>query len=338
MAVVKVTISVAIYNVAPFMETCVRSLYEQTLDDIEILLVDDCSPDDSVAIALRVLEEYPHRKSQVRVVHHEKNEGIARTKCDALLKAQGDYVVVIDGDDYVDPRFAELLYDKAIATCADITICDYYLVRDGQRKVGTLVPDGVEGDGDNVRNDIINRRVSPFLVCKLFRRALFDEHHYLWPVKNIGEDTVISAETAYFANRIAHVAEPLYYYCYNPNSATKLLDEQHCLKNHDSFKSNVDIYVRFLEREGVSDKYGRGIFINKMRTKNRLLPLVNQRKYIRLWLHTYPEINKVVIFGNKHYKSTYREKAWFFAIVLGQFTKQKKRLYSKRFYPCKEWV
>ena len=334
----KVTISVAIYNVAEYIDKCVRSLYEQTLDDIEILLVDDCSPDDSVSIALQALEDYPHRKHQVRVIRHEKNEGIAKTKCDALLEARGEYVVVIDGDDFVDARFAEMLYNKAIAADADMTICDYYNYYDGNCRKGTLLPDGIIGDGENVRNDIINRRVSPFLVCKLFRRALFDENDFIWPVKNIGEDTVISSEAAYYAKKIAHVAEPLYYYRYNPNSVTKLLDEEHCLKNHDSFKSNVDIYVRFLEREGVSDKYGRGIFINKMRTKNRLLRILDQRKYVRLWLRTYPEVNRVCLFGNKHYKSTYREKAWIVSIALGLYPWQKKRLCSERFFPCHEWV
>lgn len=334
----KVTISVAIYNVAEYIEECVRSLYEQTLDDIEILLVDDCSPDDSVAIALRTLEDYPHRKSQVRVVRHEKNEGIARTKCDALLEARGDYVVVIDGDDFVDVRFAELLYNKAVETGADMTVCDFYRYNNGSTRTGTLLPDGIIGDGENVRDDIINRRVSPFLVCKLFRRAFFDENDFIWPVKNIGEDTVISAEAAYYAKKIAHVAEPLYYYRYNPNSVTKLLDEEHCLKNHDSFRSNVDIYVRFLEREGVSDKYGRGIFINKMRTKNRLLRILDQRKYVKLWLNTYPETNRVCLFGNKYYKSTYREKAWIISIALGLYPRLRKRLRTKRFYPCQEWV
>lgn len=333
----KVTISVAIYNIAQYIEECVRSLYEQTLDDIEIILVDDCSPDNSIDIAMKALDDYPHRKSQVRVIRHEQNKGIAETKKDGLLAARGEYVVVIDGDDFTDPHFAEYLYNKAVETNADITICDYYNYRDGVCEAGTLIPDGIVGDGDNVRTDIINRKVNPFLMCKLFRRTLFAENDFIWPVKNIDEDTVISAETAYFAKRIAYVNVPLYYYRRHQNSITQLLDEEHCLKKHDSFKSNVDIYVQFLEREGISDKYGRGIFINKMRTKNRLLPILNQRKYVRLWLHTYPETNKVVLFGNKYYKSTYREKTWFFAVVLGLFPKHKKRLCSKRFNPCKEW-
>lgn len=334
----KVTISVAIHNVASFIEECVKSLYEQTLDDIEILLLDDCTPDNSIELAMQVLEKYPHRKDQVRVVRHEENQGISKTKRDCILYAKGDYVLVIDGDDYVDKRMAELMYAKAVETGADIVISDFYRVYSHTQVVSTLVPDGVKGDGENVKKDIINRRVPPFVWVKLMRRNLFVDNDFIWPVKNIGEDTVISAEAAYYAKKIAHVAEPLYYYRYNPNSVTKLLDEEHCLKNHDSFKSNVDIYVRFLEREGVSDKYGRGIFINKMRTKNRLLRILDQRKYVKLWLNTYPETNRVCLFGNKYYKSTYREKAWIISIALGLYPRLRKRLRTKRFYPCQEWV
>ena len=105
----KVTISVAIYNVAPYIEECVRSLYEQTLEDIEILLVDDCSPDDSIEIAMRVLEEYPERKGRVRAIRHPQNQGTSDTKRDGILEAQGEYVIVIDGDDYVDRRMAEVM-------------------------------------------------------------------------------------------------------------------------------------------------------------------------------------------------------------------------------------
>lgn len=62
----KVSVYVPIYNVAPFIERCARSLFEQTLEDLEYIFVDDKSPDDSVDILLRVLDEYPHRKSQVQ--------------------------------------------------------------------------------------------------------------------------------------------------------------------------------------------------------------------------------------------------------------------------------
>ena len=334
----KVTISVAIYNVASFIEECVRSLYEQTLDDIEILLIDDCTPDDSIEIALRVLEEYPNRKSQVRVFRHEHNLGIAATKTDGYKEALGDYVVVIDGDDYVDRRFAELLYGKAIAEDADLAICDFFRKRKTSCRHDTLVPNGVIGNGDNVRADIINRRVPPFLTCKLVRRSVMMDNDVVWPVKGLAEDTVISVTMAYYATRIAHVAEPLYYYRMHQQSVSHVADEASILKNYDSSFSNVEITLQFLRREKALSQYGYGAVIHKLRTKNRLLPIVDKRKYRKLWLRTYPEINKVIFFGNKDYKATYRERIWFICIVTGLYPKFKKKLHSPKYRVPLEWL
>lgn len=335
---IKVSFAVAIYNVAAYVEECVRSLFEQTLDEIEVILVDDCSTDGSLDIIMRVLKDYPNREPNVKVIRHERNEGISAGRKDGILSANGEYVIIIDGDDFVEPNMAELLYNKAKETEADITICDYYYFYQGEDHYMSMVPKGISDNGEEVREEIVNRRLYTYLWCKIIRRSLFVENDIVWPIKNLGEDTVLSAETVFFAKRISHLKMPLYHYRYNPTSVTKLLDEEHCLKNLDSFKSNVDILTGFLKREGVDEQYGRGIFINKMRTKNRLLPILKQRKYVRLWFHTYPEINKVILFGNKHYKSTYREKVWFFAILFGLYPKYKKRLHSKRFFPCSEWV
>ena len=89
-----------------------------------------------------------------------------------------------------------------------------------------------------------------------------------------------------------------------------------------------------LERE----KYKRGEIIYKIRIKNRLLPMVDKCKYRRLWWNTYPEVNKVILLGNKCYKPTYREWVWVFAIMTGLYPWQKKRLRSRRFRPLEEWI
>ena len=334
----KVTISVAIHNVASFIEECVKSLYEQTLDDIEILLLDDCTPDNSIELAMQLLEKYPHRKDQVRVVRHEENQGISKTKRDCILYAKGDYVLVIDGDDYVDKRMAELMYAKAVETGADIVISDFYRVYSHTQVVSTLVPDGVKGDGENVKKDIINRRVPPFVWVKLMRRNLFVDNEVVWPQRSLGEDTVFSVVSAYYAKRIAHVKEPLYYYRFNSSSIShgKKTEELY-MRNYNDFKLNFSIAWKFLEREGVSEQYKRGEIINKLRTKNRLLPVTDLGKYRRLWWSTYPEINRVILFGNKYYKPTYREWIWVAAIMLGLYPRFKKKLCSSRYVPSKEW-
>jgi len=334
----KVTISVAIYNVAPYIEQCVRSLYEQTLEDLEILLVDDCTPDDSIDIALKALEDYPNRKDQVRVFRHEHNMGIAATKTDCFQKSTGEYVIIVDGDDFVDSHYAELLYNRAIEKDADLVFCGYYRYQENECKASHLIHTEIQGDGEKEKDDIINRKILPFLVCRLVRRTIFEGNDIIWPVKNMGEDTLLSAEFAYYAKRLAKVDEHLYYYRYNPNSVTKLLDEDHCLRNLDSFKSNVELLEQFLTREGVADKYWYGIFINKMRTKNRLLRITGKIKYRKMWLNTFPEINKTAFWGDSRFKSDYRAKVWFIVVLLGLYPIFRKQMHTRRFRPSYEWV
>ena len=106
---VKVTFIVAVYNDAKYIEQCARSLFEQTLEEIEVVFVNDCSPDDSEEIIRQTLEEYPHRKGQVKILTHEKNEQIIPIRKDGLSASSGKYVHFINGDDYVEPRTAELM-------------------------------------------------------------------------------------------------------------------------------------------------------------------------------------------------------------------------------------
>lgn len=335
---IKVTFAVAIYNVAEYIEECVRSLYEQTLDNIEILLVDDCTPDNSIDIALKALEDYPNRKSQVKIIRHEQNQGLSNTRRDGILAASGEFIILVDGDDYVDRRMAALMYAKAVETGADMVICDFYRLKGNRLVVGTQVPDGVLGDGENVRRDLIHRRVPPFQWTKMVRRNIY-ENNIVWPQKCLGEDTVFNVVSAYYARRIVHVDKPLYYYRYNTASIShKKMSVESCMRNYNEFKQNFTIAWDFLRREGVDGQYRRGEIINKLRTKNRLLPVTDQRKYRRLWWKTYPEINKILLFGNKYYKSTYRDWIWIISIMLGLYPRYKKWLHRRRFLPSKEWV
>jgi hypothetical protein len=100
---------------------------------------------------------------------------------------------------------------------------------------------------------------------------------------------------------------------------------------------NNKVIFDFLKREGVDKKYAEGILANKVLARNLILPYTKKLKYRKLWLKTYPEVNKLLLLGNKEYRSTYREKLWFLAIGLGLYPKMKHRLLSKRFKPDRMW-
>lgn len=122
----KVSVIIPIYGVQKYIERCVRSLFEQTLDDIEYLFIDDCSPDGSVRIIMRILDEYPNRKEQVIIHRMEQNSGQAKVREWGMKNATGDYVIHCDSDDWTDLMMYESMYQKALEEDADVVVCDYY--------------------------------------------------------------------------------------------------------------------------------------------------------------------------------------------------------------------
>ncbi len=128
----KVSIVIPVYNVEKYIERCVRTLFAQTLDDLEYIFVDDCSPDNSSDVMLKVLEEYPVRKPQVKLIRHEINQGVSQSRQDGVEAATGEYIIHCDPDDWVELDMYEQLYTKAKETNADLVLCDYYEVTNGE--------------------------------------------------------------------------------------------------------------------------------------------------------------------------------------------------------------
>ena len=333
----KVSFIVILYNGEKYAEQCARSLFEQTLEDIEIVFVNDASTDNTEAVILQTLEDYPKRKEQVRFVEHEQNKGIAETRKDGFYAATGEFVNFIDGDDFVEPQMAEMMYNKARETGADLVICDYLWEWQSGGWVISQVPRGVVGNGENVRDDIINRRVTCTIWCKLIRRSLFLDNDIVWPANVSHEDMVVSDMAAYYARTIAHVPVAFYHYVHRSDSLSNLVDPEFVAKKLQLYLNNNRIITDFMKREGVEEKYAEGLLTDKVLARNLMLPYTDKLKYRRLWLHTYPEVNKLLLFGNKEYKSSYREKIWFLAIWLGLYPKLKRRLLSKRFKPDRMW-
>ena len=109
----KVSIVIPIYNVEKYIIKCAKSLFEQTLDDIEYIFVNDCTPDNSIKVLLEVLEQYPNRKQQVKIITHKINLGAAIARKNGILAATGKYIIHCDGDDWTAPDMYQRLYEKA---------------------------------------------------------------------------------------------------------------------------------------------------------------------------------------------------------------------------------
>lgn len=219
----KVSILVPVYNVATFIEKCARSLFEQTFADIEYVFVDDCSPDNSVEILQRVLEDYPNRKSCVKILRHEVNKGLSSARNTALKEASGDYVFFIDSDDFLESDTISLLFNKAKETSADIVLCDIKKVYNDKTEIDHVV---LPQSKVEYLALTLMRQVHLSVWGKLYNHKLFANVSFVEGV-TFAEDYATLPRLIYYAHGVAKVEKPLYNYVkYNETSCTARMKQK----------------------------------------------------------------------------------------------------------------
>ncbi len=214
-----ISIIIPVYNLEKHIEKCVESLLAQTYGNIEIILVNDGSTDNSGAVC-----ESLHKKDNRVVVIHQKNSGVSCARNNALDKMQGDYVTFVDGDDYVSSDFIEVLYNALASTGADISTCGHYRVSfDGKlTKIYNLSenPDDIITlDGKNsLKNMFYGKICSASSGSKLYSRKIFNNPRF--PDYVMGEDTFFVYHAFSNASLIAHTNKAMYYYVQHEMSVT----------------------------------------------------------------------------------------------------------------------
>lgn len=103
----KISIIIPVYNVEKYLRECLDSCTNQTLKDIEIICIDDCSPDKSI----QILEEYQQKDSRIKIFRHEENKNLGAARNTGLKNATGEYIWFVDSDDYIDTKACQILYD-----------------------------------------------------------------------------------------------------------------------------------------------------------------------------------------------------------------------------------
>lgn len=131
----KVSVIVPIYNVEKYIERCVRSLMEQTLDDIEYIFVNDATPDRSMEVLNRVIDEYPQRKPYVTIFTHENNKGQSSARNLGIKNSTGKYIFFVDSDDEISIKAIESLYNIAEENNSGLVIADNQIIHNDEVSV-----------------------------------------------------------------------------------------------------------------------------------------------------------------------------------------------------------
>lgn len=209
----KVSIIIPVYKVEAYIERCVRSLFSQTLDNLEYIFVDDSSPDKSIDKMLQVLEEYPSRKPQVKIIHHKKNQGVSQSRQDGVDSATGEYIIHCDPDDWVELDMYEHLYNKAKETNADLVLCDYYEETNGNLgKIIIQKPDTLDSQClvANITG-LYSNKLNGCLWNKLIRKELYHSEYFNRNI-TFQEDDIVLLNILLNPIQIVYLDQPLYHY------------------------------------------------------------------------------------------------------------------------------
>lgn len=263
----KVSILVPVYNVSAYIEKCAESLFNQTFEDIEFIFVDDATPDDSIEKLNIIIKKFPLRKKQISILHHNSNRGLAAARNTALEASTGEFIAVIDSDDYIEPDMIEVIYKKAIEEDADIVISDMIMEYTDRTEI---LQDYLSSDENEHFTDIIkNEQSHSFLCDKLVHRSLYLRADCRVPEGlNYYEDRHVMSRIFYFAKKIVKVDRAFYHYVhYNSLAITKTKGSMH-------FENVVrfwNLFDEFLKEHNEYDKYKEIMAFPKMQSKVRLM-------------------------------------------------------------------
>ena len=291
-----VSIVVPIYNVEKYLDKCIKSIIEQTYSKIEIILVDDGSPDQCGQIC----DEYAKKDERIKVLH-KKNGGLSDARNAGVRLATGKYLIFVDSDDYVARDLVEKTVSLAEENQCDIVLYDYYYVEsDGMEIRSTVVPE----------NKVISLNKEPLLLlaatsacAKLFRREFYIKSNCPFPQGIYFEDLATTSIFFMKAERVYYLKEPLYYYVNRENSI--MTGKNFEKSSHDKIVALEHVLSAYKEC-GLYEKYQEEleylVFANEYFEPSKVLALAGEdgeylERYRKYLYETIPGIH-----NNKYVK------------------------------------
>jgi len=247
---IAVSIIVPVYNVSKYIGQCIYSLLNQTLQNIEIIFVDDGSWDESG----KICDIYAKRDKRIKVIHQE-NMGLGLSRNSGLEIAQGEFVGFVDSDDYVSIDMFEILYFNALNTKSDISYCSYRKfygkraesintynnihIWEGKNKIKKYLLDRIGLPAKEKNDNLYGASV----WCGIYKRSLLEDNHIKFVSERqfISEDIIFDIDIIPLANRIVHSDKQLYYYRFNPQSLTTVYKA-------GRFEKNIQLYKEMCRR------------------------------------------------------------------------------------------
>lgn len=235
-----VSILIPVYGVEAYIEKCILSIINQSYENIEIIVINDKSPDKSIDLLSKIITRYPVRQRQLKIINHEINKGLSGARNTGIDWANGKYILHLDADDYLDSDAVAKLVYIAEKNDADMVFFDMrHIYKDRTFEVHDKI---AENKKDIIRQ-LLTYQINVGVCGKLIKTSIYRNYNIrAFEGINYGEDYAVTPRLAYHSQRIIHLNKALYNYVhYNPSSYT----ESYKSKNIDDLMHIIDLHKDF---------------------------------------------------------------------------------------------
>ncbi len=234
----KISVIVPVYKTETYLDRCIENIVNQTYNNLEIILVDDGSPDNCPEIC----DNWAARDSRIKVIHKE-NGGVSSARNAGLDAATGDYIGFVDGDDYPDSDMYSYLlsgFDDAI----DIVRCTYRKIYENEtvEEIANSGETAVKSSADFLNDLLLDNSINSNCWCKLYRRSVIGDVHFPLNIA-IGEDHLFNYQVIKNSRKIMLCSCSKYNYLIRNDSVTNLQN------NIGSWIQNISIHKMIFEKE-----------------------------------------------------------------------------------------
>ncbi|MPQ43056.1 glycosyltransferase family 2 protein [Clostridium tarantellae] len=225
----EISVIVPVYNVEKYLNNCIESIINQSFKNIEILLIDDGSTDNSGEIC----DEYGKKDNRIKVIHKE-NEGVSIARNTGINNAEGKYIAFVDSDDFIHKNMYEILYKFMCKEKTDVVMCKYNRVLPNNELISEEEPLKA---GIYNKDEIFNNLILPMIGNELedlgeplimgsiwrclYKKDIIDKNKIKFPRIKIAEDMLFNLDYLGRCYKAKVINKQLYYYRYNKESATK---------------------------------------------------------------------------------------------------------------------
>jgi len=245
-----ISVIVPIFKTQQYLEKCLNSITSQTLSDIEVICVDDCSPDDSA----KIIEHLALTDHRIHLIRHKVNLGSGGARNTGIRAARANYIASVDSDDYIDPQFLECLYAPVLETnsTVDLVIAGFRRVDPSGSIISKFEPKSLDITNNNHSIDIFHLS-NPGFCNKLWRRSLFADNNLWLPNHVYYEDLATTPRILTFCRCIRIIPDIHYNYLIRSDSTTHTISDKHLLDYIRVFSLLRD----FLISQNLIDRYSQ---------------------------------------------------------------------------------